>query len=154
MNMNHECERYGSFEDWFLNEMDGDEVRTLRDYGASCGVGGLIYNSDIWALFSRFGSEIEELAREATGESLGELCAHRSIDSVNELVTLLVWATAEHLAMKLEGEFDTEEDNEEECDDEADDEVEDRGGGDVDDDEPSDPSKPIPTSGIDAGTGC
>ena len=156
MDMNHECEQYGSFEDWFLNEMDADQVRTLRDYGASCGVGGLIYQSDIWALFDRFGSEIEDLAKEATGGSLGEIVANQGIESVDQLITQLVWAAAEHLAVTLEDEFDADEE-EEDCDGDGDgdgDEDDDHGGGDADETEPKDPSAAIPTNGIDAKSEC
>ena len=116
MSIGHECEQYGSFEDWFLNEMDRDQVEALRHYGAGCGVSGLINHYDIWALFDRFGSEIESLAEDATGESPVQSGANAGAESVDQLVTHIVWIAAEHLAVKLEEAFEDDED----CDDETD----------------------------------
>ena len=116
MSIGHECEQYGSFEDWFLNEMDRDQVEALRLYGASCGVSGLINDYDIWALFDRFGAEIESLAEDATGESPVQIGVNAGAESVGELVRHVVWIAAEHLAVKLEEAFEEDED----CDDETD----------------------------------
>ena len=101
----HKCEDYGTFEDWFLGEMDAALAQTLRDYGAGCGVAGLINWSDISALFGRFGSEIEDYATDVWGCELWEVAQQRKVCRVGELVTLLVHAAAEHLAVIHEQTF-------------------------------------------------
>lgn len=114
-------ENFGTFEDWFLATMDRDSAETLRDYGAGAGVCGLTNDSDIWALYDRFGSEIEDLALGAWGAELWEVARDRRVESVGELITLIVHAAAESLAHSLADEFegDEEEEEEEEEEDEA-----------------------------------
>lgn len=110
----HECENYGTFEDWFLNEIDADQANDLRNYGAGCGLGGLINSYEISALFNRFASEIEDCAKDASGSELWEIAKKREVSSVCELVTLLVHGAAEHLALVHKKMFEEDETAEEE----------------------------------------
>jgi hypothetical protein len=110
----HECENYGSFEDWFLNTMDKDSATTLREWGAGAGVGGLVNWYDLQALFDRFGSEIEDLASDHLGLPVWEIAAQRETTSVSQLIEALVHAAAEHLAHVHEAEFDDDDEDEDE----------------------------------------
>ena len=56
---------YGSFEDWFLANMDADTVLTLREHGASCGVGGLCYLTYPLKTFQRMADARQWLATES-----------------------------------------------------------------------------------------
>jgi hypothetical protein len=115
----NDIENFGTFEDWFLATMDRDSAETLRDYGAEAGVCGLTNYSDIWALYDRFGSEIEGLALEAWGAELWEVARDRSVESIDELITLVVHAAAESLAHSLANEFEDDEEEDELEEDEA-----------------------------------
>ena len=117
----HECENYGSFEDWFLNTMDKDSAATLREWGAGAGVGGLVNWYDLQALFDCFGGEIERLASDALGVAVWEIAAQREVESVSQLIETLVHAAAEHLAHVHEAEFEGDEEEEEEEEEDSED---------------------------------
>ena len=100
---------YGSFEDWFLANMDADTARTLREHGASCGVGGLCYYSETVPLFNAFKDEIERVATDDYDIDLWQIAKACDARGVTQLQNALVWAAAERLAHLLEDQFDEEE---------------------------------------------
>ncbi|WP_296353206.1 hypothetical protein [Ramlibacter sp.] len=97
---------YGSFEDWFLANMDTDSARDLREYGASCGIGGLVYYSDTVPLFHAFQDEIETLATDGYDTELWQLAKACDARGVTQLKNALVWAAAERLAHTLRHQLD------------------------------------------------
>ena len=97
---------YGSFEDWFLANMDADSARVLREYGASCGIGGLIYYSETVALFSSFQSEIETIATEGYDIELWKFARGCGARCMTQLANALVWAAAERLAYQFRSHLD------------------------------------------------
>ena len=97
---------YGSFEDWFLANMDADTARDLREHGASCGVGGLCYYSETVALFNAFENEIESLATGDYDTDLWQIANACDARGVTQLKNALVWAAAERLAYMLQDKFD------------------------------------------------
>lgn len=107
---------YGSFEDWFLANMDADSARDLREHGAGCGVGGLVYYSDTVPLFNAFQDEIETIATDDYDTDLWQIAKACDARSITQLKNALVWAAAERLAHTLQDRFD-EAEVEEACDD-------------------------------------
>ena len=108
--------QYGSFEDWFLANMDADSAHTLRNYGASAGVGGLCYYSETVALFNAFEDEIELLAINSLDAEIWKIAAIPRLQSVMELKNFLVWAAAESLAETLKNSFEHEEEKDQDDD--------------------------------------
>lgn len=100
---------YGSFEDWFLANMDADTARTLSEHGASCGIGGLSYYSETVGLFNAFEDEIESLATDHFDMNLWQIAKTCDARGVTQLKNALVWAAAERLAYMLQDKFDEEE---------------------------------------------
>ena len=109
--------QYGSFEDWFLANMDADSARTLRNYGASAGVGGLCYYSETVALFNAFDDEIERLVTDNYDIDIWEIAKQYDARGVTQLKNCLVWIAAERLAYTLKDSF--EDENEENQDDDG-----------------------------------
>jgi hypothetical protein len=107
---------YGSFEDWFLANMDADSARDLREYGACCGVGGLVNYSDTVALFNAFENEIEALATDDYDTDLWQFAKCCDARGITQLKNALVWAAAERLAHTFEDYFDQEDDEEDDED--------------------------------------
>lgn len=101
---------YGSFEDWFLANMDADDARVLREYGASSGVGGLCYYSETMALFEAFRDEIESLATDDHRIEICEIARNCDARSITQLVNALVWSAAELLAYRLQRQLQERED--------------------------------------------
>lgn len=99
--------RYGSFEDWFLANMDADSARNLREHGASCGIGGLIYYSETTALFSAFQAEIQTIALEDYATELWDFARRRDARCITMLANALVWAAAEQLAHRFAGNWNS-----------------------------------------------
>lgn len=97
---------YGSFEDWFLANIDADSARDLRHYGASCGVGGLCYYSETVALFNAFKDEIERLATDDYETEIWQIAKQCDVRGITQLKNGLVWEAAERLAHKLERQLD------------------------------------------------
>ena len=93
---------YASFRDWFLANIDADGARTLRELGASCGVGGLCYHSETRALFDAFKDEIESLAIDGYDTDLWRIAKQIDAGSITQLINALVWKAAELLAYHLE----------------------------------------------------
>lgn len=110
---------YGSFEDWFLANMDADTARDLREHGASCGIGGLCYYSETVELFNAFGNEIELLAMDDGDMELWEIAKASDAFGITQLKNALVWAAAERLAHTLESHFDMVEIEDDESEDEG-----------------------------------
>lgn len=100
--------QYGSFEDWFLANMDADSAHTLRNYGASAGVGGLCYYSETVALFNAFEDEIERLATDDYDTDIWQIAKQCDTRGVTQLKNCLVWIAAERLAYTLKNSFDDE----------------------------------------------
>jgi len=111
---------YGSFEDWFLANMDADSARDLRKYGASCGVGGLCYYSETVGLFNAFEDEIERLATDDYDTDIWQIAKQCDARGVTQLKNALVWIAAEKLAHTLKRDLDEIEVAEEESDGEQD----------------------------------
>jgi hypothetical protein len=103
---------YGTFEDWFLANMDADTARDLREHGASCGIGGLCYYSENVELFSAFGDEIELLAMDDGDMELWEIAKASDACGITQLINALVWRAAERLAHNLEDQFDDQPEEE------------------------------------------
>jgi hypothetical protein len=101
---------YGSFEDWFLANMEADDARVLREYGASSGVGGLCYYSETIALFEAFKDEIESLATDNYRIEICEIAKRCDARSITQLINALVWSAAELLAYKLQRQLKEHED--------------------------------------------
>ena len=99
--------QYGSFEDWFLANMDPDSARVLREHGASCGVGGLVYYSETTALFSAFQAEIQTIALAGYATELWEFAKRWDARCVTGLANALVWAAAEQLAHRFAGHWNS-----------------------------------------------
>ena len=97
---------YGSFEDWFLANMDADSARDLREHGAGCGIDGLFYYSETVALFSSFQSEIETIATENYDIELWKFARGCGARCMTQLANALVWAAAERLAHRFKGLLD------------------------------------------------
>ena len=97
---------YGSFEDWFLANMDVDSARDLREHGASCGIGGMVYYSDTVPLFNAFQDEIEAIATDNYDRDLWQFAKVCDARGITQLKNALVWAAAERLAHTLESQFD------------------------------------------------
>ena len=93
--------QYGSFEDWFLANIDADSAHDLREHGASCGVGGLVYYSDTVPLFNAFHDEIETLATDGYDTELWQFAKACDARGITQLKNALVWAAAERLAHAL-----------------------------------------------------
>ena len=110
---------YGSFEDWFLANMDSDSARDLRQYGASCGVGGLCYYSETVGLFNAFEDEIERLATDDYDTEIWQIAKQCDARGITQLTNALVWIAAERLAYTLKRHFDDIEADEDEGDHEA-----------------------------------
>jgi hypothetical protein len=89
---------YKSFVEWFYENIDLESMRTLRDYGASAGVAGLIYCSETTALFNAFKDEIEEIATGNYETELWQIAKRCDSRSITQLVNTLVWEAAERLA--------------------------------------------------------
>jgi hypothetical protein len=111
---------YGSFEDWFLANIDADSARDLREHGASCGIGGLCYYSETVELFNAFGNEIELLAIDDGDMELWEIAKASDACGITQLINALVWRAAERLAYNLESQLEEIEEDETECDQEDD----------------------------------
>ena len=105
---------YGSFEDWFLANMDADTARELRRHGASCGIGGLCYHGETVALFNAFGNEIELLVIDDGDMELWEIAKACDAGGITQLINAMVWIAAERLAHTLEAHFDEIEEDEDE----------------------------------------
>ena len=110
---------YGTFEDWFLANMDADTARDLREHGASCGIGGLCYYSETVGLFNAFEDEIERLATDDYDIDIWQIAKHCDARGITQLKNALVWAAAERLAHTLKSQLDIEEIEEEESADEV-----------------------------------
>ena len=112
---------YGSFEDWFLANIDADSARNLREYGAGCGVGGLCNYSDTVPLFNAFENEIERLATDDYDTDIWQISKNCDARGVTQLINALVWIAAERLAYTLKNHLDEieEADEEDEGDQEA-----------------------------------
>lgn len=110
---------YGTFEDWFLANMDADTARDLRKHGASCGIGGLCYYGETVELFNAFGNEIELLVIDDGDMELWEIAKASDACGITQLKNALVWAAAERLAHTLESQFDVLEIEDEESADEG-----------------------------------
>lgn len=110
---------YGSFEDWFLANIDADGARNLREHGASCGVGGLCYYSESVGLFNAFEDEIERLATDNYDTDIWQIAKQCNSRGITQLKNALVWAAAERLAHTLESQFDMVEIEDEESADEG-----------------------------------
>ena len=100
---------YGSFEDWFLANIDADTAHELRRHGAACGVGGLCYYSDTVALFDAFGNEIERLATDDYDMDLWQIAKKSDAGGITQLINSLVWIAAERLAHQLEDQLDAQQ---------------------------------------------
>ena len=100
--------QYGSFEDWFLANMDTDSAHTLRNYGAGAGVGGLCYYSETVALFNAFEDEIERLATDNYDIDIWQIAEQCDARGVTQLKNGLVWIAAERLAHTLKNSFEDE----------------------------------------------
>ena len=98
---------YGSFEDWFLANMDAGSARVLREHGASCGVVGLVYYSETTALFSAFQAEIQYLALEGFATDLWDFARRWDARCMTMLANALVWAAAEQLAHRFAGHWNS-----------------------------------------------
>lgn len=105
-----DADSYGSFEDWFLANFDADSARDLREHGAGCGVGGLVYTSETVPLFNAFESEIENLATDDHDAELWQIAKASDARGITQLKNALVWAAAERLAQKLKNHFDASDD--------------------------------------------
>ena len=92
---------YGSFEDWFLANMDADSARVLCEHGASCGVGGLVYYGETTALFNAFQDEIETMAMDGYDTELWQFAKACDARGITHLKNALVWAAAEQLAHRF-----------------------------------------------------
>lgn len=97
---------YGSFEDWFLSNIDADSAHNLREHGASCGVGGLVYYSDTVPLFDTFQNEIETIATDDDETELWQFAKGCDARGVTQLKHALVWAAAERLAFQFKSQLD------------------------------------------------
>lgn len=100
---------YESFEDWFLANIDAESARDLREHGASCGIGGLVYYSDTIPLFNAFQGEIEAIATDDYDTDLWQFAKVCDARGITQLKNALVWAAAERLAHTLQDHFDGEE---------------------------------------------
>ena len=98
---------YGSFEDWFLANMDADSARVLRERGASYGVSGLVYYSETVALFTPFQAEIQYLALEGFATDLWDFARRWDARCMTMLANALVWAAAEQLAHRFAGHWNS-----------------------------------------------
>ena len=96
---------YGSFEDWFLANMDADTARDLREHGASCGIGGLCYYGETVGLFNAFEDEIERLATDDYDTDIWQIAKQCDTRGVTQLINAMVWMAAERLAYKFERHF-------------------------------------------------
>ena len=94
--------QYGSFEDWFFANMDADSARNLREHGAICGIGGLVYYSDTVPLFNAFQDEIEAIATDNYDTDLWQFAKVCDARGITQLKNALVWAAAERLAHTLQ----------------------------------------------------
>ena len=103
---------YGSFEEWFLANIDADTARDLREHGASCGIGGLCYYSENVELFNAFGNEIELLAIDDGDMELWEIAKASDACGITQLINALVWMAAERLAHTLEDQLDDQPEEE------------------------------------------
>ncbi len=110
---------YGSFEDWFLANMDADTARDLREHGASCGIGGICYYGETVELFNAFENEIEILATDDYETDIWQIAKDCDASSITQLKNALVWAAAERLAHTLESHFDMVEIEDDESEDEG-----------------------------------
>lgn len=97
---------YGSFEDWFLANIDAEAAHDLREHGASCGVGGLVYYSDTVPLFNAFGDEIETMAMDGYDTELWQFAKGCDARGITQLKNALVWAAAERLAYQFKSHLD------------------------------------------------
>jgi hypothetical protein len=102
---------YGSFEDWFLANMDADAAHDLRQHGASCGIPGLCYYSETVGLFNAFEDEIERLATDNYSTDIWQIAKQCDARGVTQLQNAMVWLAAEMLAYKFARHF-TEKDDE------------------------------------------
>ena len=108
---------YGSFEDWFLANIDADSAHDLREHGANCGVGGLVYYSDTVPLFNAFEDEIETMAMDGYDTELWQFAKGCDARGITQLKNALVWSAAERLAHQFKSHLDaikTEADEEQE----------------------------------------
>lgn len=103
---------YGTFEDWFLANIDADSARDLREHGASCGIGGLCYYGETVELFNAFGNEIELLAIDDGDIELWEIAKASDAGGITQLINALVWMAAERLAHNLEDQLDDQPEEE------------------------------------------
>ena len=93
---------YGSFEDWFLANIDADSAHDLRKHGASCGIGGLSYYSETVGLFNAFEDEIERLSTHNYDTDIWQIAKHCDARGVTQLINAMVWIAAERLAYQFE----------------------------------------------------
>ena len=100
---------YGSFEDWFLANIDVDSARDLREHGASCGIGGLCYYSETVGLFNAFEDEIERLATDAYDTDIWQIAKQCDARGVTQLINAMVWIAAERLAHELKHQISVEQ---------------------------------------------
>ena len=103
---------YGSFEDWFLANMDADTAHDLRRHGASCGIGGLCYYSETVALFNAFENEIEGLATDDYETDIWQIAKNCDARGITQIINAVVWIAAERLAHTLKDQFDEREEDE------------------------------------------
>ena len=96
---------YGSFEDWFLANIDADAARYLRERGASYGIGGLCYYSETVGLFNAFKVEIERLATDDYDKDIWQIAKRCNSRDVTQLINDMVWIAAERLADRFERHF-------------------------------------------------
>lgn len=101
-----DIEFYESFEDWLRDTLDRNAVTTLRDSGAWA-IPELNDPNTTLALFKDLGG-ITELALDRLGVELWEIARDRKIQSVVELIEILVHAAAESLAHSLADEFEVD----------------------------------------------
>jgi hypothetical protein len=106
--------KYGSFEDWFLANIDAESARNLREHGASCGIGGLCYYSETSALFQAFEDEIERLATDNYDTDIWQIAKASDARGITQIINALVWIAAERLAYQLKSQLDAQQDESDE----------------------------------------
>ena len=89
--------RAKSFRGWFRRNVSPADIDTIRKYGVTAGIPGLIYYSDTLPLYERFKDEIWTLALGKDGR-LDELLASQDTDTPTHFANFMVWAAATRLA--------------------------------------------------------
>lgn len=98
------------FREWMLDKFDADELRDMARYGVAGGFSGLIYTSDITALYDRYEHDIWDILSEvADGLGQSVLSLLDNVDggktiSPEQYKTTAVWVAAETVAHDAESD--------------------------------------------------